>query len=167
MTVLTSESRPGVLIGLLGFGSALCLSAAFWFEHAEGLEPCPLCIDQRWAHGVSLGLAVIGAVAVPRRLAWVAMAVLAAAFAAGALLAAWHVMVEWRWVTTSACDAPPLSAATIDELEAALLQREVVRCDVVPWSLAGVSMAGWNAIVSFLLAGAAAAGSFVCRRSPA
>ena len=92
------------------------------------------------------------------------LAGLAVTFLAGTAIAVWHVMVEWHWITDSACGAAPVSAATIEELESALLATDVVRCDEVPWSLGGISMAGWNAIVSFVLAGIAIAGCLGSRR---
>lgn len=157
-------SFPRLLAALLGLGSALSLAAAFWFQHVEGLEPCPLCVYQRWAHGVSLAVAMASVIFISPRLAAAMLAGLAATFLAGTAIAVWHVMVEWHWLTVSACSAAPVSAATIEELESALLATNVVRCDEVPWSLGGISMAGWNAIVSFILAGTAIAGCLGSRR---
>ena len=44
------------------------------------------------------------------------------------------------------------SARTVEELRAALLQQPVVRCDEIAWSLFGISMAGWNFLLSLGLA---------------
>lgn len=157
-------SRPRLLAALLGLGSTLCLAAAFWFQHVEGLEPCPFCIYQRWAHGVSLAVAMASFIFMSPRLAAVMLAGLAVTFLAGTAIAVWHVMIEWHWVTSSACSAATQSAATIEELESILLATDVARCDEVPWSLAGISMAGWNAIASFVLAGIAIVGCLGSRR---
>ena len=156
---------PRLLAGLLGLGSASCLAAAFWFEFAEGLEPCLLCIYQRWAHGVTLALAAVCVVFIARRFAPAMLACLALAFLAGAAIAVWHVMVEWQWVAFGACSADLSSATTVEDLQAALESTDVVRCDEVPWSFAGVSMAGLNAIVSLAMAAAALLGCLAARRN--
>ncbi|MGY8996654.1 MAG: disulfide bond formation protein B, partial [Alphaproteobacteria bacterium] len=52
-------SRPRLLGALLALASAAMLGGAFYFQHVEGLQPCPLCVAQRWAHAASLGLGLI------------------------------------------------------------------------------------------------------------
>ena len=152
--------RPRLLAGLLGLASAACLGAAFWFQHVAGLEPCPLCIDQRWAHGVAIAIAA-GCVLfmTPARVV-VMLAILGLAFLGGTAVAAWHVMVEWQWVASPGCSPPDFGELSVDSL----LAVDVVRCDEVVWSLAGISMAGWNAIVSFMLAATAVTGSVAWMR---
>ena len=145
---MAAWKRPRLLAGLLGFASAVCLATAFWFQHVAGLEPCSLCIDQRWAHGASIAVAAVSVVLMTPGRAAVLLAVLALAFLAGTAIAAWHVMVEWHWVASPGCSTPEFGEMSIDSF----LSIEVVPCDEVVWSMAGVSMAGWNAIVSLLLA---------------
>ena len=152
--------HPRLLAGLLGLASAACLAAAFWFQHVAGLEPCPLCIDQRWAHGASIAIAAVSvAVMTPGRAA-IMLAALALAFLAGTAIAVWHVMVEWQWVVSLGCSPPEFGDMSIDSF----LAIDVVRCDEVAWSMAGVSMAGWNAIVSLMLAALAITGCLVSLR---
>ena len=165
MTVLSPMvpwQRPRLLAGLLGLASAACLATAFWFQYVAGLEPCPLCIDQRWAHGASIAVAAASvAVMTPGR-APIMLAALALAFLAGTAIAAWHVMVEWHWVASPGCSPPEFGDMSIDSF----LSIEVVRCDEVAWSMAGVSMAGWNAIASFMLAAVAITGGLASLRGP-
>ena len=130
MTVLSpmvAWRRPRLLAGLLGLASAACLATAFWFQHVAGLEPCPLCIDQRWAHGASIAIAAVSvAVMTPGRAA-IMLAALALAFLAGTGIAAWHVMVEWHWVASPGCSPPEFGDMSIDSF----LAIDVVRCDEV------------------------------------
>ena len=152
--------RPRLLAGLLGLASTVCLATAFWFQHVAGLEPCPLCIDQRWAHGASIGVATVSVVFMAPGRAAIMLAALALAFLAGTAIAVWHVMVEWQWVVSLGCSPPEFGDMSIDSF----LAIDVVRCDEVAWSMAGVSMAGWNAIVSLMLAAVAITGCLASLR---
>ena len=76
----------------------------------------------------------------------------------GAGIALFHVGVEQHWWQgTAECGSTLPPAATIDELRARLLAQPVVRCDEVAWSLFGISMAGYNVILSLLIAAFAVA----------
>ena len=160
LSPMVAWQHPRLLAGLLGLASAACLAAAFWFQHVAGLEPCSLCIDQRWAHGASIAVAAVSVVLMTPGRAAIMLAALALAFLAGTAIAAWHVMVEWHWVASPGCSTPEFEEMSIDSF----LSIEVVPCDEVAWSMAGVSMAGWNAIVSLMLAAAAITGSLASLR---
>ena len=130
-------------------GRSCCFSPPSAFSTSAGLAPCPLCIDQRWAHGVAivLGLAFL---AWPRR----GLAILAGlAVLVGAGIAAYHAGIElgW-WPGPTTCTAPELGAAPAGELLDQILATPVVLCDQVAWSFLGISMAGWNAILSLVIA---------------
>jgi disulfide bond formation protein DsbB len=125
--------------------SAAALAAALVAQHGFGLVPCHLCVLQRWAHAAVIGCAL---------LAWAARRRFprAAALPGGALLAAaavafWHVGVEGHWWEAS-CAVSMRAAADAAEMRAALLAAPVARCDVAPWSLMGLSMAGWDCALS-------------------
>lgn len=134
-----------------GAGSALLLAAALAFQ-AAGYAPCELCILQRWPH---LAAAVVGAlVAVLGWRRWLAALGLVAALAAFGL-AVYHAGVEMQlWAGPQHCSGgvSNLAAMSTQDLLAAINAAPVVRCDQVAWSLFGISMAGWNAICSALLA---------------
>jgi disulfide bond formation protein DsbB len=141
----------------LAAGGGLALLVALYFQYVEGLPPCPLCIDQRWAHGAAIAASLAG-FALWRRGAWaVAALVLAAmAWAAGTGIALFHVGVEHHWWQgLDECIGAIATGQSLEDLTASLLEAPPVRCDAVLWSLLGVSMAGWNALVSAVLAVAA------------
>ena len=150
-------SSPRPAGGLLAAASAALLAGAFYFQHVEGLQPCPLCIAQRWAHGASLTVALATLLAGGRRAAPWLLAATGLAFLAGAAIAGYHAAVEWRWLESAFCETAGLAADSVEELEALLMATEPARCDEVPWSLAGLSMAGWNLVFSLALAAAALA----------
>ena len=122
---------------------ALLLAGAYFGEYALGLYPCEMCWWQRYAHFAALALALLSTVARPRRL-WVALAGIALLVAGG--LGAFHAGVEYGWWEgLTACSV--VSAGGGDPLEA-IMNAPLVRCDEVQWSLWGVSLAGWNFLVS-------------------
>ena len=155
--------RPRLLVPLLGAGSACMLLAAAVFEHGFGLAPCVMCLWQRWPHWI---VAVLGALALAfgRTAAGPALTrsvpgLMAAVLLAGAGVAFWHAGVELGLLPGPAVCGGSVSlegdaAAVLDNLLAA----PVVRCDEVSWSFLGISMAGWNGLVSLAMAGLACLG---------
>ena len=122
------------------------LVAAFLFEYVGGLAPCRMCIWQRWAHVAVIGAAAAGLLVLPARTALV-LTFLAAVASAG--IAGYHAGVEWQlWDGPSGCTAGLGTSASAADLVDQLLATPVVRCDDVPWSLFGLSMAGWNTLFS-------------------
>ena len=126
-------------------GSLALLLGAFGFQYIGGLAPCHLCLLQRWPHAVAVALGLL-ILAAPRR--WLA-GLAALTVLVGAGIAVYHVGVEraW-WAGPVACTAPEPGAQSSGELLDQILATPVVLCDQVAWSLWGISMAGWNAILS-------------------
>lgn len=137
------------LAGLAAAGSAATLLAAFGFQHLGGLVPCPLCIWQRWPHAAAI---VLGGAALA--FGWrPAAAAGALAMLVGAGLGFFHAGVEQGWWRgPSTCSAAPIGGLTPEQLLAQIMAAPLVRCDEIPWSLMGLSMAGWNAVLSLALA---------------
>jgi disulfide bond formation protein DsbB len=145
-------ARPRLVGLVLAAASAAMLVAAFYFQYVEDLQPCPLCIAQRWAHAASLAIGLMLALGIGGPRWWRPwLAVLMLAFLAGAGIAAYHVGVEQQVIDSAFCGTSG-GADTIEDLKAELMETDVARCDEIPWSLFGISMAGYNVIVSLLLA---------------
>ena len=130
-------------------GSALLLAAALLFQFVGGLAPCPMCIWQRWPHGIAV-LAGVGLITVSHR-GWTLLGGGAMALNFG--LGAYHTGVErgW-WPGPDSCTAPDLGGMDAGALVDQLLATEVVLCDEVAWEMFGLSMASWNALASLTLA---------------
>ncbi|MGF1502143.1 MAG: disulfide bond formation protein B [Paracoccaceae bacterium] len=139
---------------LAGSGSAVLLIGALAFQYLGGLAPCPLCLWQRWPHVAALVIAGL-AVTVLWRMRRPLSVLGCTAMAVGVGLGAYHVGVEqgW-WPGPGTCSAPVPSAGTPSEFFDQLMVTPMVRCDEVVWSLLGLSMAGWNAVLSAALAAA-------------
>ncbi len=135
---------------IAGFASAALLAGAHAFERIGGLPPCPLCYAQRHWHWGVLAFAVVSFIAArwkPAFARWAALGLgllLLGSFAQ----AAFHVAVEQHWVIYRCAASPNLDNLAFD-LNAPV---EIPQCDKVLWSLFGISMAGYNAIVSLILA---------------
>lgn len=141
-----TRSRLALLAGL---GSLGLLLGAFAFQHWGGLAPCKLCIWQRYPHGVA---AFIGLVAFAAPLAALTLVGAAAALSTAGI-GLYHVGVEqgW-WEGPTSCSGADVGNLSSEDLMAQIMSAPLVRCDDIAWSFAGLSMAGWNALISLALA---------------
>ena len=129
---------------------AAMLGGALAFQYIGGLQPCEMCEWQRWALVATLAL---GLAAWALRSARWAIALAALALLADGAIGAFHAGVEQHWWEgITRCTAPIATGSSSDMLSQILAQ-PLVRCDAIPWSLFGISMAGWNAIIAILVGG--------------
>ena len=125
------------------------LGGAWGSQLIGGLSPCEMCHWQRWPHYGAAAAAALAFFLTGR--ARIALVVLAALLlATSGVIGVMHAGVEYHWWQGfTACSAPvPLTGATAAERLEALFNAPVVRCDTPQWSLAGISLAGFNAIFS-------------------
>lgn len=137
----------------------LMLAIAHSFQAFLGLMPCTLCLKAREVYWVAAAVALVAIIAKRtawgRRTApWLDLA-LGLIFLFGAGLAFYHAGVEWKWwpgpTTCSGGGGGVSSAAGVaDLLDGG--HAKAPRCDEIVWSFLGLSMAGWNIIVSLKLA---------------
>ncbi|HEY0919015.1 disulfide bond formation protein B [Devosia sp.] len=147
----------------LAFGLGLAaILGALGSQYIGGLYPCELCLEQRLAY--YWGLPLLGAVLVlwhrlPRTVWYLAMLLALLIFAWGTYLAVYHAGVEWGfWPGPTACSGTGVAVSfeQLSDINAA----RVVPCDKVQWTLFGLSLAGYNAIVSFGIVGLLAAAMY-------
>ena len=122
---------------------AALLGGAYIGQYAFNLIPCEMCWWQRYAHFAALVFAVLALLRPPARLlTWLA----ALAILVGGLLGLYHAGVEYGWWQGfTACT----SEVTLgDDPLSAILSAPMIRCDQVQWSLAGISLAGFNFLLS-------------------
>ena len=145
------SQRLGLIIA--GGISATLLVGAFLFQYVGGLAPCNLCIWQRWPHLAVIVIAFFGLRGVMPR------GMLLLTFIAGTIsvgLGGYHAGIEYGlWAGPAGCTATLVLDGDIKALTQQLLVTPLVRCDEVPWSLFGLSMAGWNALISLDIVAAA------------
>jgi disulfide bond formation protein DsbB len=127
------------------------LGGALAFQHVGGLPPCEMCMWQRWPHFAALGFGLLAFLLPRQRALLVALAGVAILVSGG--IGLYHAGVEQHWweglTRCSAMNVPDNSADFMRNLIASPL----IRCDAIPWQMWGISLAGWNAILSTLCGG--------------
>ena len=126
---------------------AVLLAGALGSEHIGGLYPCEYCWWQRWAHFTALAFALLSFAPMAdkgRSLVWLA----AAAILVSGGIGAYHAGVEAKIFEGFTQCTVAAGGGTPAEMLEQVLNKPLVRCDEVQWSFLGISMAGWNAIVS-------------------
>lgn len=143
--------------------SAATLLGAWYFEYVVKLPPCPLCLEERLPYHIVIPLSLLMAIAAlacaPRALITVGFLAIVAAMLCSAALGAYHAGVEWRWWPgPTDCSGPVTDFTAKGPLLNQLQSIRVVRCDEAAWRFIGISLAGYNVLVSPLLAAIAAFG---------
>jgi disulfide bond formation protein DsbB len=164
-------AEPAVAAALAIFAvSAATLAGAWYFQLAVGLPPCPLCLEERIPYHIiiplSLLLAIAAAARGPAKLVTVGFAAVAIAALVNVALGTYHAGVEWHWwAGPTDCTGPLTDLHAGGSLLNSLQSIHVVRCDQAAWRFLGISLAGYNALISLLLA--AIAGVGLLARKPA
>jgi disulfide bond formation protein DsbB len=137
--------------------AAATLAGAWFFQLVLDIRPCPLCLEQRYAYYLALPLGLVVAFAAsrgaPRPLLLAGLAVLALAALANAWLGGYHAGVEWGlWQGPTDCTGPVGNLGSAGTLLERLDTVKVIRCDEVQWRFLGLSLAGYNVLISLLMA---------------
>ncbi|HMN38183.1 MAG TPA: disulfide bond formation protein B [Hyphomicrobium sp.] len=136
------------------FLAAAAILGAWGFEYA-GYPPCHLCLIQRWAYYAGIpvlftALALISG-GNPRGAAWL-FALTALAFLANSGLGVYQAGAEWKfWPGPDTCAGTQAMATSAGDLLKQLETTTVIRCDEAALRIFGLSLAGWNVIVSFVI----------------
>jgi disulfide bond formation protein DsbB len=140
LNTLTAKQTAYVIAAVL-----FATIAGAWIFQWAGYEPCDLCYKQRWGYYVGIPLALITALAGPRFLK-PGLYLLALILAANAVFGVFHAGVEWKWWEGPAtCGGGALSGALPD------LSKPAVLCNEAAIRIFGLSLAGWNAVISAAL----------------
>jgi disulfide bond formation protein DsbB len=133
--------------------AAATLAGAWYFELVLGLEPCPLCLEQRIPYyvavpaGIALGLAARRERFAP--LARLGLLVLGAVMLIGAGYGVYHAGIEWGfWEGPAACSAAAPGAPVGDILSSLKSTQRVVPCNEAAWRFLGLSLAGYNVLIA-------------------
>ena len=137
----------------LGVSLAM-LGAAHAFETFGNMFPCELCLRQREVYWAAVSMIATGLILsrlrTGRRFMVALNVLIGMVFITSAIVAAYHVAVEFGWIQ-SGCSGKPIDPSEID-LSNLNKPMAVGNCGEVPWSMLGISMAGWNALISIGLA---------------
>ena len=176
-TATTSSARddanPALTAALVVTAiAAATLAGAWYFQLVLDIRPCPLCLEQRYAYYLAIPLGALTALAASRHAArpvlLAGLAVLALAALGNAGLGTYHAGVEWGfWQGPTDCTGPVGNLGSAGDLLKRLDTVKVIRCDEVQWRFLGLSLAGYNVLISLLMAAIAARGLVRTARKPA
>jgi len=144
-----SAAAAVALVGLATIGGF------FFFEYALGYPPCPLCLEQRLAYYAAVPLAALlwlgAGHGAARKVLVLGFLVIAGVMLWNVGLAGYHAGIEWKfWPGPRDCSGPINGFG--NNLLQSLQQISLVRCDQAAWRFLGLSLAGWDVLVSLGLA---------------
>lgn len=120
---------------------ALLLGGAYLSQYGFGLYPCEMCWWQRYPHFAAIALALISTFAAPKRL-WIGLAGLAILISG--LIGAYHAGVEYKWWEGLTTCSSTAGGGSLEDI----LNAPLIRCDEAQWRLFGISLAGFNFLIS-------------------
>jgi len=150
--------------------AAATLAGAWFFQLVLDIRPCPLCLGQRYAYYLAIPLGALTALAaakdVSRAVLLAGLVLLALAALGNAGLGVYHAGVEWKfWAGPTECTGTIGNFGSAANLLDQLDKVKVVRCDEIQWTFLGLSLAGYSALVSLLMAAISAWGFVRARRA--
>jgi disulfide bond formation protein DsbB len=163
-TTAHDDARPALIAALAITAVAVAtLAGAWFFQLVLDIRPCPLCLEQRYVYYLAIPLGALTALAAgkdaPRAVLLGGLAVLGLAASGNAVLGTYHAGVEWGfWQGPTDCSGPVGNLGSAGSLLQRLDTVKVIRCDEVQWRFLGLSLAGYNVLISLAMAGIAAWG---------
>ena len=140
----------------IAFAAAATIGGALIFQHVWGYQPCKLCLQQRYPYYAGIPIALAAAFLPPQ---WTraGLYLLVLIFVASATLGAYHAGVEWGlWLGPSDCGGNVGAVpGKVGDLMSQLNNIRVVSCTEAAWRFLGLSLAGWNVLISLGLAATA------------
>jgi len=154
---LTRENPQKMAAAMIVVIGALTICGFFYFQYVLGYPPCPLCLEQRNAYYICVPLAALlwlgAGHGAARKVILAGFAVIALAMLWNTGLSAYHAGVEWKfWAGPQDCSGPINGLGTAGSLLKSLQDIRIVRCDEAAWRFLGISLAGYDVLVSLLLA---------------
>ena len=149
------KSQPYELGGYMLFLASAVILAALAFEYIGGYAPCPLCLQQRYAYYAGVPLLFLSLVLLSaEQLRWAAALffLVALAFLANSGLGVYQAGAEYGfWPGPQSCGGVQEITTSAEGLLGSLESTSVIRCDEPQWHFLGLSFAGWNAVLSFVI----------------
>ena len=158
------RTEPAALAALVVAAvGAATIAGAWFFELVIKLKPCPMCLEQRIPYYMGIPLALIVAIAAwrraPRGIVIGGLVVLGLLMLWGAYMGAFHAGVEWKWWLGPAECSGAAELGPAGGFMNRLQNINITRCDEAAWRFLGLSLAGYNALISLALAAVALVGA--------
>lgn len=157
-TTALRRAEASAVATLFTLGCILTIAGFLFFQYVVGLPPCPLCLEQRYAFYFGLALAIMlgfgGSYGASSKVMMLGFAALALMMLYNAGLGAYHAGIEWKfWPGPAECSGTGAdfkgTGSLLNQLQQGI---SVVRCDQAAWRLFGISLPGWNVLVSGAMA---------------
>ena len=144
------RNKPSLLLIVIIL-SVTSVSIAFFFQYQLEILPCKLCLWQRWPHFIGIPLGIIGLLTLKNNIPLTLTALINSGF--GIILSIYHSGIEREfWQGFSNCTGlSDISDISPKQLLSALFETPVTKCDSIPWSLMGLSMANLNIAVLLVI----------------
>jgi disulfide bond formation protein DsbB len=152
------RAEPYPVAVLFALGCILTIAGFLFFQYVVGLPPCPLCLEQRYAFYFGVALAIMlgfgASHGASSKVMMLGFAALTLMMLYNAGLGAYHAGIEWKfWPGPAECSGTGAdfkgTGTLLNQLQSGI---SVVRCDQAAWRLFGISLPGWNVLVSGALA---------------
>ncbi|MBY0583349.1 MAG: disulfide bond formation protein B [Sphingomonas sp.] len=157
-----STFRLARLLALLVPG--LLMAGALGSQVFGGLIPCEMCHWQRWPHYTAIGLAILAFALPGAGLRRMLVALAGFAILTSGAIGVFHAGVEYHWWQgITPCSTSIGGGGTAQDMLARIMKAPIIRCDAAQWTLAGISLAGFNAI--FSISGALGIFALLLRRN--
>ena len=148
---LEEQKRLDLIIKLSFFISSLMLVSAFYLEYFQDALPCDLCITQRWFHALIISYSLTIILILKKKIVSNKLVLLGLSitWVASSIAGLYHFGIEMNfWKGPDEC------SSNIDfskDLLTYLLNKSPIKCDEVMFKILGFSLAGWNALISFIM----------------
>jgi disulfide bond formation protein DsbB len=127
------------------------LAGAYYFQYVQGLYPCEMCWWQRYPHFAAVPIALLAFFGSNAGIQRVLVALAALAILTSGIIGGFHAGVEYDWWEgLTSCSSTVAAGASSEDYLKSILNAPLTRCDAAPWKLAGISIAGFNFILSGL-----------------
>ncbi len=149
--------KPFLAFLIVFITSFLTIGGALFFEYGLNLTPCKLCLQQRYPYYLAMMIAWIMAYVSYKhhhpRLTHIILITLTVIFFISAIMGVYHAGVEWRlWAGPQDCGITTnINITQVNDFLKQLQQTRVVSCEDAAWRFLGVSLAGWNAVISLII----------------
>lgn len=154
---ITAHRRP-ISLGLVTLGMAVSVGSALAFEHIGGYIPCHLCLLERIPYYTGIPIGIIGLLAwryrLPGFITRLTLLIIAGLMIWGMIMGVYHSGVEWHWWAGPTDCSGSLSGMTTDVNNLFSDMNTVTgpKCDEAALRVLGLSFAGWNVVVSVIIA---------------
>ncbi|HZQ11745.1 MAG TPA: disulfide bond formation protein B [Pseudolabrys sp.] len=161
---LVRNDPPLAAAAIVAVVGLATIAGFFFFQYVVGLSPCPLCLEQRNAYYVSVPLAALlwlgAGHGAQRKVLLLGFLAIAVAMLWNTGLSIYHAGIEWKWWPgPQECTGPMNNVGAANDLLKQLNNFSPIRCDEAQWRFLGLSLAGWDVLVSLGLAIVAAWGA--------